>query len=216
MESLSDSDSKKYWHIVSRWQEYKGETRVCLLRIVSIAAFYAVQLIQYYSLEEPTPTEQTFQSTATLIAASWTLVSLAVLFALQQRFFPAALKYISTVADVILLTTLALYAAGPHSSLTRIYFLIIALATLRFSLPLIRVTTVACMLGYLCLTAQFDPGQWFDKDHAVEPIEQIVVLLSLAISGIVLGQIVRVTRNMGLEFHQRAVDGADVWSEESE
>ena len=70
------------------------------------------------------------------------LVALGVLLCLRGRIFPAALKYISIACDVVLVTATASLGSGPNSPLVLVYFLIIALATLRFSLPLIWCTTI--------------------------------------------------------------------------
>ncbi len=40
----------RQWYIVGRWQEYEGEARANLLRIIGIAAFYVVQIINYRGL----------------------------------------------------------------------------------------------------------------------------------------------------------------------
>lgn len=33
------------WYIIGRWQEYDGERRANLLRIIGIGAFYLIELI---------------------------------------------------------------------------------------------------------------------------------------------------------------------------
>ena len=37
----------RQWFIVERWQEYEGEGRANLLRIVAIGSFYTVHLLNY-------------------------------------------------------------------------------------------------------------------------------------------------------------------------
>ena len=39
------------WYIVGRWQEYEGEARANLLRLAAVAAFYAIELINYYGVD---------------------------------------------------------------------------------------------------------------------------------------------------------------------
>ena len=41
----------RQWYIVGRWQEFEGEGCTNLIRIAGIAAFYIVELINYYGLK---------------------------------------------------------------------------------------------------------------------------------------------------------------------
>jgi hypothetical protein len=62
------------------------------------------------------------------------------------------------------------------------------------------------MFAYLALVAAADlrgHGQWFDENHAVPPIEQLMLLVSLALVGVIVGQIVRRVRSMAEEFYER-------------
>ena len=202
------------WFVVGRWQEYAGEARANLIRVVAVGAFYILELINFYAIGQQSPEYVAFHRTATALAVAWTLLSLGVLLCLRRQIFPPALKYISTSADIVLLTCLALAVrgetGGPASPLVFIYFLIIALAGLRFSLPLVWLATLGSMLAYLALVAAVDRrdhGQWFDNDHAVPPIEQLMVLLSLALVGVIVGQIVWRVRVMAEEFNQRMQQG---------
>ena len=42
--------SDRSWYIVGRWLEYEGESRANVLRLIAIAAFYVVELINYHGL----------------------------------------------------------------------------------------------------------------------------------------------------------------------
>ena len=63
----------RQWFIVGRWQEYEGEGRANLLRIVAIGAFYAVQLIHFYGLCERTEAQIKFDQSATALAVAWSV-----------------------------------------------------------------------------------------------------------------------------------------------
>ena len=130
------------------------------------------------------------------------MVALGVLLCLRRHVFPAVLKYLSTSCDVILLTATASIGNGPHSPLVFVYFLIIGLATLRFSLALIWYASIGVILGYMVTVGLSDPT-WFDAEHTVPPVEQMVMLLSLAPTGIVLGQAIRRVRAMADDFARR-------------
>jgi hypothetical protein len=121
---------------------------------------------------------------------------------LQRRIFPAYLPYLSTAADLILLTTLASQGSAAQGPLTRIYFLILVLAALRFDVRLIWGTTLGCMLGYLMLVGRSDK-KWFDADHTTPVIEQLITLFSLALVGVLLGQIIRRAPVLAIEYSRR-------------
>jgi hypothetical protein len=194
---------ERQWFIVGRWQEYEGESRANLLRTIAIGAFYIVELLRFYVFEKANPGQLLFHRHATTVAVAWTMVALAILLCLRLRIFPAALKYASTACDILLLTAVAaLNEPGPFSPLVMGYFVIIALSAMRFSLGLVWFSTVGSMLGYWSLVGLVDI-KWFDADHAVRPAVQLVTLLSLALTGIVIGQVVRRVKGMAREYADR-------------
>jgi hypothetical protein len=190
------------WFIVGRWQEYEGESRANVLRIVAVGAFYAVQLVHYYAFSGRGAAELVFHQRATGLAVAWTMLALTVLLALRLKIFPAGAKYVSSGGDLLLLTALASLAAGPHSPLVLAYFLIIVMAALRLSLGLVWFTTLGGMLAYLLLVGLVDDA-WFDTQHAVSPTTQLLTLLSLAMTGVVTGQVVRRVRTLAAEYAER-------------
>ncbi len=204
--ATSTASAQRQWYIVGRWQEYEGESRANLLRIVAIGAFYCVQLLQFYAFSNRDAAQTQFHQQATAIAVAWTMVALAIMLCLRQRIFPAALKYCSTGSDLLLLTALAALAGGPHSPLVLAYFVIVVLAALRFSLRLVWFATLGAMLCYWLLVGIADwrtTSRWFDSDHAVAPVEQLLTLLSLGMTGIVAGQVVRRVKALASEYAQR-------------
>ena len=194
--------AQRQWYIVGRWQEYEGESRANLLRIVAIGAFYIVQLINFHIIYACDPQQLPFHQQATGIAVAWTMVALAVMLCLRRRMFPAALKYCSTACDLLLLTSLAALANGALSPLVLAYFGIIAMSALRFSLGLVWFSTLVAMLGYYALVGLSD-RTWFDKDHVVPPATQLITLLSLGLSGVVIGQVVRRVKAIAAEYAER-------------
>lgn len=206
----------RQWYIVGRWQEFEGEGRTNLLRMIAIGAFYLVQLVNFHGVHHGAEPLAPYHRQVTLVCAAWTLLALAILLCLQWRMFPAALKYCSTGCDMLLLTTLAAArhakdateGVGPSSPLLLVYFLIIALAALRFSLGLVWFSTLGGMLGYLTLVAVFDRGKWFDADHTVPPVTQLVTLLSLALTGLFVGQVVRRVKGIAQEYAQRLAEAS--------
>ncbi|MBW3598747.1 MAG: hypothetical protein KY475_15915 [Planctomycetes bacterium] len=194
---------QRQWFIVQRWQAFDGERRANLLRILAVGAFYGLQLANYYLLSDRDAGADAFHRAATALAAAWTLAAITIALCLRGRVFPRWLPYLATAADIFLLTGLAvLTQSKANSAVVFIYFLVLALAALRFSVPLMWFATLGCMAGYLAVVGMSDPV-WFDPDHAVPPIEQFMVHLSLALCGVVLGQIVRRAQALADDFAQR-------------
>ncbi len=190
------------WYITSRWQEWDGEAKANVLRVLAVGVFYVVQWIHYLGLAEPDAIERQFHVRSTLLAGAWLMLALAILICLQRRVFPAALKFVSTAGDLALLTTLAALGNGPDSPLVVAYFLIIAAAALRFSVLLLWFASGGAMLGYLLLVARIDDS-WFDSEHAVPIVRQLVMHVSLAFTGIILGQVVRRVRLLAEDYSRR-------------
>lgn len=196
-------DRERQWYILGRWQEYEGEHRANLLRLAGIGAFYIVQLVSFYVFDNGSVDALPFHRAVTSVAVAWSLVALTVFLLLRNRIFPPGLKFLSTACDIGLLTVLAMSSESKaNSPLVYVYFVILVLAGLRFSLPLIWFATIGSMVGYLLLVAASDPT-WFDADHSVRPVQQLVVHLSLAMCGVVLGQIIRHVKRLALSYSQR-------------
>lgn len=208
MTNATTSVKDRQWYIVGRWQEYEGEGRANLIRILAIGVFYSIQLVHFYAFADRDPDSPVFRQTvafhqaATALAVAGSLMSLAILLCLRRRVFPGFLKFISSAGDVILVTSLASIGAGPQSPLVAVYFLIIILAGLRFSLRLVWCSSLCCMAGYLFLVGVKDE-QWFDANHFVAPVEQIMTLACLGLTGIVAGQIIRRVRALADDYARR-------------
>lgn len=210
MSSETDRQHDRAWFIVARWQEFEGEATANLLRIIGIAAFYAVELANYHglrfgALELPKleSIDQRFHYAVTALAVAWSLVGLGVLVCLRRRVFPVALKFVSTACDLAFLTAILVIADGPRSPLVVGYFLVIVLSTLRYSLPLVRCATIGAMGGYLFVLGY---AKWFadpERHLRVERYQQIIFLLALGLTGVVLGQVIRRLRPVAEDFAAR-------------
>jgi hypothetical protein len=182
---------ERRWFILERWQEFEGEGRTNLLRVVALAGYYAVHL----GTVEKSASLVSFHQQATMLTAGWLFLSLAVLVCLQRRYLPTGLKYVTTLVDLLLVTSLAALGSGPASPLVVVYFLIIVSAALRFSLGLIWMATLTALVCYLALVGLADKT-WFDANHTTPVVTQLTMLLSLGMTGIILGQIMRRVRRM--------------------
>lgn len=196
------------WHVASRWQEFEGETRANALRILSVVAFYIVELVSYRGLnlgflQIPSPQEITpeLHRSVTLIVGGWVFLALGVHFCLHHRILPAYLKYVVSALDISLLSVILMLGTGPKSPMVAGYFVLIGLAAQRFSLPLIRATTVGCMVGYLAVCGHV---LWAKKlEYQVPRYHELLVLSALALVGIAIGQVIRRVRRFAEDFHER-------------
>ncbi len=211
-EQGAPSDAQRHWFIVGRWQEYDGEWRSNLLRTIAIAAFYVIELLNYYGLNlgwlhiEQTVDRQ-FHLIASALAAAWVFVAFGTFYCLRIGVFPAALKYLTTGCDILLLTTLLTVADGPRSPLVVGYFLLLAVAALRLELRLVWFATLGSIAGYLFLIGF---ARWLyvmedlrQRDLTVPRYAQLIMLVALAMTGITLGQLIRRVKAIAEDYSRR-------------
>jgi hypothetical protein len=219
--------SEQNWFIAQRWQAYEAEGRANLLRIIAIGAFYIIHLWSYFSSQGRLPNfgflqlaaagevSKQFHVLVTLLAVAWAMLALGILLALQQRIFPRWLPYFSTGCDIVLLSSIICLGSVARSPLVAGYFLILVLATLRLSLPLVRFATAGCALAYLCIlgcakwpsTFGIDAITPAAVDIRVPRYHQVIVMLAIILAGVMLGQIVRRVRHLAVESAQRSANG---------
>jgi hypothetical protein len=206
--TLQRDPDDRSWYIVGRWREYQGEGRANLLRIVAIASFYSIELANYrgfrlgvFEMPRIEDVDRAFHLAVTALAVAWTMTALSVHLCLRRQIFPASLKFLSTGADVALLTCVLCVSNGPRSPLVVGYFLIVAMAALRFSLPLLWFATVGSMLGYLAVLGY---AKWVAAgDLRVPRYHEVMFLLALGLTGITIGQVLRQMRSMAVDYAAR-------------
>jgi len=196
------------WEDARRLEAWAGEVRVNLIRAVALVLFYGNHLLNlYFYRDDPTlqgETSATLHANITAIVLAWAIGIVALHAFLTRRWMPPALMYVSTAWDLLLTTALvALSADGPRSPLMLLYFVIVASAPLRLSLPLIYTATVGALAGALVVLGQYVfirvPGElkvsYFDlplgDPHRVPRVGELIFLLSLGAVGLLGGQVVR-------------------------
>jgi len=207
MNSASQHNSPtadRQWFIVRRWQTYASELRVLLLRVVAVIVLYGCQVMHHLSLDEAGQVANlSFQRVATGAAVLLIVVSLLVLLLVLKRILPVWLPFATTIVDLLAIASLVGIAGGPMAtSLTGAFYLVIAMAGLRFDLRLVWLATLGAMAAYLGTVGVVDDS-WFDADHAVPVVQQGVALACLGGTGIVVGQIVRLARPLAQQYHDR-------------
>lgn len=208
------------WYITERGQEYEGEARANLFRLVGVFCFYGIHLLHHWTASgrlawlqidpeaaggEVTTGEFHFQ--VTMLAVAWCMLATGVHACLTRRFFPSWLGYAATAGDLFFLTAVLYLANGPRSPLVVGYFLILILATLRFSVGLVRFATLGAIVGYVCLLGVAKWPETFGRGSAdlrVPRYSQLMFLAALCLAGMILGQVVRRIRQAAFEFAQRS------------
>lgn len=195
-------DNQEAWFITERWQEYEGEIRVSHIRLLGIFVFYMIELLNFYGLhlgflELPSVVNTDFHAIVSILALGWSLVSFGVIFCIRKHFFPRKLMYISTTLDFCFLLELLILADGPKSPLLPIFFLLLALAAIRFNLRLMRFSSGVAILAYTLLTL-------FTKinhpENSVPIYHQIIFIASLLLMGIFSGQSIRSLKKIAVDF----------------
>ncbi len=205
----STSPAERQWHIVGRWEEYEGEGRANLLRLIAVTAFYAIELAHYHGLklgffEMPAGgASRRFHLAVTMLVVVWAMLCLGVFLARTQGYFPALLKFVSTGCDLVLLTSVLALGEGTKSPLVLGFFIIQMLACLRFKLPLIWFSTVGAVGCYLYLMGF---ARWMEESQRVPRFQQLLVLVGLVISGVILGQVIRRVKLLAEDYAQRLRD----------
>ncbi|MFO0845743.1 MAG: hypothetical protein U0797_25720 [Gemmataceae bacterium] len=186
------------WASARRLEELAGEARVNLLRLVALAAFYGHHLVNVFLLPGGPPTDGAFHREVTLVVLAWGLVALVVAGCVRGRVVPLGLKYVSTLADVLLATALLVIAADPRTMYGSLYFLIIAASALRLSLPLVYTATGASVAAYLFYLGFVRWGLALPEEQRLPRAQQVVMVLSLVVAGLLAGQVVRQCRRVWL------------------
>lgn len=196
----------RQWFIVRRWQTYASELRVLLLRVIAVVILYGCQVAHFFSLsEEGQVANLSFQRVATGAAVLLIVVSLLVLLLVLKRILPVWLPFLTTAVDLVAIALLVGIAGGPMAtSLTGAFYLVIAMAGLRFDLRLVWLATLGAMAAYMGTVGVVDDS-WFDANHVVPLVQQGVSLACLGGTGIVVGQIVRLARPLAQQYHDRLI-----------
>lgn len=191
------------WQDMSRLESWAGEVRVNLIRASALVVFFANHLLDVYLFTPDRAQILAFHQLATGLVLVWVAGVLALHFSLTRRWVPPALKFVSTAVDLSLLTTLIIFSPdGPRSSLILLYFLIVAAAPLRMSLPLVWFATVGGMLAFVMVVGDYVLRKvgwhaYYASDTLRLPrAQQYLFLLALGAAGILAGQVVRQARRM--------------------
>jgi hypothetical protein len=209
------------WDAACRWQQFQAELRVNLVRLGAIGTFFMVHLVHQMAAKGDFPmlvalgldsgtvlTTQT-HTALTCIVLAWVMMAVLVHRMLSERVFPGWLMYGSTLGDVILLTAVLVITSGPTSPLIAGYFLIVMMSGLRFDLRLVRLSAAASVVSYLVVLGC---ARWPIGLSKINPLptvpryQQLMVIASLLLAGVLVGQWVRQARQLGQRVRQTSIE----------
>ena len=178
------------WHVTRRLASLRGEERANALRVLGVAVFYAIEVLNYRGLAvgpiqipRVEGVDAQFHAASTALAVAWVAVAAAVLVALKNQIFPPILKYLSTTADLMLLTAVLTLADGPRSPMLLVLFLVVVLAGMRLERRLVAYSTAGAVLGYLFTLGEVALRR---PDLRVPAHWQITTVTALVLSGVVV------------------------------
>ncbi len=186
------------WIAAQRVEEWAGEIRVNLIRIVAIVAFYGHHLLNYYLLREDLTPAYHFSVTG--ISVAWSAAALALQLALTRRWNPPWLTTGAVAFDALMATSLLVLSDGPRSPLVAILFLLVATAPLRLRLRVVWTATLLAILSYAIVCGH---ARWMRPEWRVPRRQQVIVAIALACGGFLAGQAVRQARRFARDYADR-------------
>lgn len=188
---MSDSaNAPSAWHVTRRLASLRGEDRANALRVLGVAVFYAIEVLNYRGLAigplvvpSVEGVDSGFHAASTALAVAWMTVAAAVLVAIKNQIFPPILKYLSTGADLVLITAVLTLADGPRSPMVLVLFLVIVLSGMRLERRLVAFTTTGAVLSYLFAIGEVAMRR---PDLRVPAHWQITAVASLVLCGVVV------------------------------
>jgi hypothetical protein len=172
-----------------------GEMRVNLIRLAALLVFYGHHLLNVLVFRDPQALAGRYHTAVTAVALAWSLTVLAIHLRLTFRRVPAWLSLAALAADTVFVTLLLCLSRDLRTTLAGLYFLVVASAGVRLSLPLVYLATLGGMAGYGAFQAY---GRMFFEggDPGPSPSAQVVYFLALGTAGVLTGQTVRQARRL--------------------
>lgn len=184
------------WDDARRLESWAGELRLNLIRLVSIAGFYGYHLLDSYVLRDDPTLRGQYHTLVSVVTFAWAVGALTLQLYLLNRWVPAALQYVATAWDLVMITALLIIGRDPGSLLAVLYVLVVAAAALRLSLPLIYAATFGAMGGFMLFHGYI--RFWLERpiDQRLPQSQQVIFVLALGVTGLLAGQVVRQARRL--------------------
>jgi hypothetical protein len=184
------------WADARRLESWAGELRLNLIRLVAIAGFYGYHLLDAYVLGDDPALRGNYHTLVSVVTFAWAVGALTLQLYLLNRWVPAALMYVATAWDLVMITAVLMIGHNPGSMLAVLYVLVVAAAAPRLSLPLIYVTTLSAMAAFLFFHGYVRFWLKLPDEQRLPHSQQVIFLLALAVTGLVTGQVLRQARRL--------------------
>ncbi len=193
------------WADARRLEAWAGEVRVNLLRATALIVFYGNHLLDVYVYgRERSPAVAVYHAEVTAIVLAWMGAIVVLYVCLARRWLPPGLKYAATFWDITMISALLIVSPdGPRSPLLYLYFVALAAAPLRMSLPLVYATTFGIMIAATLVVGHYvffrigrDAYYAADSPYRLARSSEIIFLLSVGAAGLFAGQVVRQARRL--------------------
>jgi hypothetical protein len=178
-------------------ESWAGETRVNLVRLASLIAFYGYHLMNRWAAPDDPSVAGIYHVQVTGLVLVWAIGSLALCLSHSRNGWPDWLKYGVTLWDLLLVATLLVLSGGPSSPLLPLLFLVIAAAPLRMSVALVCVAALGAVVVYVFLLGHHVfyvigyERYYADSRLRLSRAQEVAYVLGLLIAGLLAGQAVR-------------------------
>jgi hypothetical protein len=184
------------WSDARRLESWAGELRLNLIRLLAIAGFYAYHLLDAYVLRDDAAVRGDYHTLVSAVTFAWAVGALTLQLYLLNRWVPAAMKYVATTWDLVMITAVLIIGRDPYSLFTVLYVLVVAATALRLSLPLIYAATLGAMGAFLFFHGYIRYWLEMPAGARLPHVQQTIFLLALAVTGLIVGQVVRQARRL--------------------
>jgi len=186
---MVSEEFERNWFVFQRISEIQAAKRINVFRAIAVIVFFGIVVFRFANSEK-TDADYSYIFRSGRICGIWMMLVAAIAIGLYRRTLPNVIKFLTTICDTVLLTSVAGIGQNAESTLVVVYFIIIACSFLRFSKLLIFFTTAICVVAYLVLVFK-TPTYWEGAFPYVEVFRMVAGLIGMGIIG---GQLCRSCR----------------------
>jgi hypothetical protein len=198
---MTDQITADSWPDVKRVESFAGEIRVNRIRFAAIIIFYARHLLELWLSRHEASAFSRYNLEVTGVVIAWLALAVVLHWDLSDRKTGWWTKYVAVIWDLAMVTLLGMLGT-PRSALLTLYFVIVATAPLRMSLPLVWVATLGSWVGYALVLIHY---LWWvigrDVYYSTPEVriprkDEAIFILALGAAGLCAGQVVRQMRRL--------------------
>ncbi len=180
----------------TRSEAWAGEVRVNLIRLAALAMFYGYHVLNAFVINDDLALRGRFHQTVSLVVFVWAAGAVLLHVVLARRLMRPSLPLTVVAWDIMMVTALLCVCESPRSMVVTAYFLIIASASLRFSLPPVYLSVVGSLMGYLVFLGHTRYVLQVAEELRVPQTNQMIFGIALLVAGLLAGQSVRQVRRI--------------------